>query len=291
LAQGEWVMMIKMTSKSLLWFGVGLLSMNLVVVRAADLQALGAEAAQIDVRVAKGQGDAVSRELTQKFQGITGSPKNAQSVVRGLRDGRAINMDVGGGKQVAIHPTQRPLSYGAVLRALTLASESLRSKGVIGVAAPKALEDALVAFLGGGNTAIGANAGNNPQISKPTPRVAAEGTSGTVVVNPPPPSSPEPKIGVAPFKGTQIEKGCVPPPCISIGGATPNDKSIEERALALKNTAPAIANERQAVTTLKDVQEANVATKDALAIKDLNAVREIKELNRAREISRPNQGR
>lgn len=76
--------------------------------------------------------DAVpASRIASRFESLAGSPENAASLVAGLRSGSEITLaspDAATG--VAFTPTTRPMGYGNITRALSLAQRQLAAQGI-----------------------------------------------------------------------------------------------------------------------------------------------------------------
>ena len=76
--------------------------------------------------------DAVpASRIASRFEILAGSPENAASLVAGLRSGSEITLnspDAATG--VAFTPTTRPMGYGNITRALSLAQRQLAAQGI-----------------------------------------------------------------------------------------------------------------------------------------------------------------
>ena len=69
-------------------------------------------------------------ELTEKFTAFAGSTQNAQALVDGLRNGTPITLTNGGGASTTIAPTTKPMGYGNINIALSLARQELSQQGI-----------------------------------------------------------------------------------------------------------------------------------------------------------------
>ena len=71
-----------------------------------------------------------TEELAEKFSAFAGSTQNAQSLVDGLRSGTPITLTDRGGASTTITPTTKPMGFGNVDIALSLALHELAQKGI-----------------------------------------------------------------------------------------------------------------------------------------------------------------
>lgn len=69
-------------------------------------------------------------ELTEKFTAIAGSTPNAQALVDGLRSGTPITLTDSSGATTTITPTTRPMGFGNINIALSLARQELLQEGI-----------------------------------------------------------------------------------------------------------------------------------------------------------------
>lgn len=69
--------------------------------------------------------------IARRFEGLAGSPENAASLVAGLRSGTAITLTSPTSTTgIRLTPTTKPMGYGNVTRALTLAQRQLAAQGI-----------------------------------------------------------------------------------------------------------------------------------------------------------------
>ena len=72
-----------------------------------------------------------ARRIASRFEILAGSPENAASLVAGLRSGGEITLaspDAATG--VVFTPTTRPMGYGNITQALSLAQRQLAAQGI-----------------------------------------------------------------------------------------------------------------------------------------------------------------
>lgn len=71
--------------------------------------------------------------IASRFEGLAGSPENAASLVAGLHSGTAITLTSPTTSPTGIRltPTTKPMGYGNVTQALTLAQRQLAAQGII----------------------------------------------------------------------------------------------------------------------------------------------------------------
>lgn len=69
--------------------------------------------------------------IATRFESLAGSPKNAESLVAGLRNGNLITLtSPDSATSVSFTPTTRPMGYGNVTQALSLAQRQLAAQGI-----------------------------------------------------------------------------------------------------------------------------------------------------------------
>lgn len=71
-----------------------------------------------------------TEELVAKFSAFAGSTQNAQALVDGLRSGTPITLTDSGGASTTITPTTKPMGFGNVNIALSLALHELAQQGI-----------------------------------------------------------------------------------------------------------------------------------------------------------------
>lgn len=69
-------------------------------------------------------------ELTEKFSTFAGSTQNAQALVDGLRNGTPITLTGSSGSITTITPSTKPMGFGNVNIALSLARQELVARGI-----------------------------------------------------------------------------------------------------------------------------------------------------------------
>lgn len=81
--------------------------------------------------VGKSGGAVPATGIANRFASFAGSPQNAASLVAGLRSGTAITLvSPGSATGVSFTPTTKPMGYGNITHALTLAQRQLAAQGV-----------------------------------------------------------------------------------------------------------------------------------------------------------------
>jgi hypothetical protein len=71
-----------------------------------------------------------TEELVEKFSSFAGSTENAQALVDGLRSGTPITLIGSGGASTTITPTTKPMGFGNINIALSLARQQLLQEGL-----------------------------------------------------------------------------------------------------------------------------------------------------------------
>ena len=71
-----------------------------------------------------------TEELVGKFSAFAGSTQNAQALVDGLRNGTPITLTDIGGSSTTITPSTKPMGFGNVNIALSLALQELAQQGI-----------------------------------------------------------------------------------------------------------------------------------------------------------------
>lgn len=103
--------------------------------------------------------DTPTSKLTTSFSNWAGSPENANALVTGLRSGKSITLTsgtapagspAGSAESTTFTPPTKPMGYGNVRIALSLAQQQLASQGIT-QPTPQQLQTALV----GSSTAVG----------------------------------------------------------------------------------------------------------------------------------------
>lgn len=69
-------------------------------------------------------------ELTEKFTAFAGSTQNAEALVDGLRNGTLITLTDSGGASTTIAPPTKPMGFGNINIALSLAGQELSQQGI-----------------------------------------------------------------------------------------------------------------------------------------------------------------
>jgi hypothetical protein len=96
----------------------------LACLAASDLASAGNPASPTQMRAA--------RETASRFEGLAGSPRNAWSLVQGLRWGTPIVLTSAAPspQRLSFTPATPPMGYGNVARALAVARQELAFRGV-----------------------------------------------------------------------------------------------------------------------------------------------------------------
>lgn len=123
----------------------------------AQTKGVAAEAASMDEIAATVGGARVQQRISADFSAFAGSDNNAHSLVAGLRSGQPIALTSAGGAgtttgaatAVTITPPTRPMGYGNIYLALSLAKQRLAAQGIANPT-PQQLQLALT-----GGTVIG----------------------------------------------------------------------------------------------------------------------------------------
>jgi len=71
-----------------------------------------------------------TEELVEKFSAFAGSTQNAQALVDGLRNGTPITLNDSGGTSTTITPSTKPMGFGNINIALSLARQELLQQGI-----------------------------------------------------------------------------------------------------------------------------------------------------------------
>ena len=72
-----------------------------------------------------------ARKIASRFESLAGSPENAASLVAGLRSGTEITLSAPDSTTgISFTPTTRPMGYGNITRALSLAQRQLAAQGI-----------------------------------------------------------------------------------------------------------------------------------------------------------------
>lgn len=72
-----------------------------------------------------------ARRIASRFESLAGSPENAASLVAGLRSGTEITLSAPGATTgISFTPTTRPMGYGNITQALSLAQRQLAAQGI-----------------------------------------------------------------------------------------------------------------------------------------------------------------
>jgi len=87
-----------------------------------------------------------TNKLVSEFSALAGSTDNAKSLVTGLRSGSPVTLTLNGGSTTFTSPT-KPLGYGEINIALSLAQESLAKQGITNPT-PQQLQAALTGKSG-----------------------------------------------------------------------------------------------------------------------------------------------
>lgn len=81
--------------------------------------------------VYKSTGAVPASRIATRFESLAGSPQNSASLVAGLRSGTAVTLSSPGSATVmSFTPTTKPMGYGNVTQALTLAQRQLAAQGI-----------------------------------------------------------------------------------------------------------------------------------------------------------------
>lgn len=81
--------------------------------------------------VGKSGGGAPATSIAKHFASFAGSPQNAASLVAGLRSGTVITLSSpGAATGVSFTPTTKPMGYGNITYALSLAQHQLATQGI-----------------------------------------------------------------------------------------------------------------------------------------------------------------
>jgi len=108
-------------------------TLRLLAISATYFSLNPALAADIVGSTAAPAGAAVpASRITSRFESLAGSPENAASLVAGLRSGGVITLDAAiPGRGISFTPATRPMGYGNITRALSLAQRQLAALGII----------------------------------------------------------------------------------------------------------------------------------------------------------------
>ena len=127
----------------------------------AQTSSAAIEAASMDEIASTVGGTRVQQRISEDFSAFAGSESNARSLVTGLRSGGPITLTSAGAAAqaqgagtVTITPPTRPMGYGNIYLALSLAKQQLAAQGITSPT-PQQLQAALM-----GGTVI---SGNPPQ--------------------------------------------------------------------------------------------------------------------------------
>ncbi len=72
-----------------------------------------------------------ARKIASRFESLAGSPENAASLVAGLRSGTEITLSAPDSTTgISFTPTTRPMGYGNITQALSLAQRQLAAQGI-----------------------------------------------------------------------------------------------------------------------------------------------------------------
>ncbi|MCM2309010.1 MAG: hypothetical protein NDI91_16250 [Sulfuritalea sp.] len=72
-----------------------------------------------------------ARRIASRFESLAGSPENAASLVAGLRSGTEITLSAADSTTgISFTPTTRPMGYGNITQALSLAQRQLAAQGI-----------------------------------------------------------------------------------------------------------------------------------------------------------------
>lgn len=72
-----------------------------------------------------------ARKIASRFESLAGSPENAASLVAGLRSGTEITLNAADSTTgISFTPTTRPMGYGNITQALSLAQRQLAAQGI-----------------------------------------------------------------------------------------------------------------------------------------------------------------
>ena len=108
-------------------FWLGIVAFGFVVAGGGVLRA----ADKVDGATTGGAAASVpTEELIEKFSAFAGSTQNAQALVDGLRNGTPITLTDSGGVSTTITPSTKPMGFGNVNIALSLARQELVQQGI-----------------------------------------------------------------------------------------------------------------------------------------------------------------
>ncbi|MBI3527052.1 MAG: hypothetical protein HY067_03715 [Betaproteobacteria bacterium] len=108
-------------------FLLGIIALGFAVTGGGSLRAADTDDGSTTVSTAASH---PTEELVEKFSAFAGSTQNAEALVNGLRNGTSITLTDSGGSSTAITPSTKPMGFGNVNIALSLARQELVQQGI-----------------------------------------------------------------------------------------------------------------------------------------------------------------